>query len=783
MDFTEKWLATAAGFEVMAAARKLCAAGRVQAAAEEAGVFKGAVREGNRRLPVVLRVRGADEVENFCSCRMARTDGRICPHAAAVVLAWLGAAAAKSAGSGATSRKGTPVVPAASASAVATVRLEGSLEGLEAGIEEGPPSAVAELLRCGFVRSGGRLTLTGRDKVLAFLSADWPRLQRQNWTLHPGERLAAKMEGLVRLRPQATLRPAEAGWWNFHCDFGDAGGAPVLGWQQAQELAASGRKSVLLPDGRTGLLDPGVVDDIRETLRDLQPRSLTAGRWQVDGRGVEVLQRSVSDWTGEASELAAPPAVPLGELAGVVRPYQATGINWLAERGRRLGGGILADDMGLGKTLQVLAVLRHLGGTSLVVCPASLVFNWEEEARRFWPEVRVRRHTGPQRKVEAATFARHDLILTNYALLRLDVAALARFPWRAVVLDEAQHIKNPQAQNTKAAGQLRADCRFALTGTPLENSLTDLWSLADFVVPGILGSLADFREHTQTPLEKTGDPAVRTRLRRRLAPLMLRRTKAEVLTELPPKVEQVSHCELTESQARLYKNLLDGGWGEIEAMDRAADGRRRLAMFTLLLRLRQVCCDPRLLPGHQAGSEPSAKVELLRELISEAVDAGHRTLVFSQFASMLRLLEEELRVWGVGTCRLDGATVDREGEIRRFREEAGAGVFLISLKAGGTGLNLAMADHVIHFDPWWNPAVEDQASDRAHRLGQTRTVLVRKLVARGTVEERILKLQESKRQLAGDFLAEDGGPGSGTAGLSEGELEYLVRGGAAGLGS
>ena len=371
----------------------------------------------------------------------------------------------------------------------------------------------------------------------------------------------------------------------------------------------------------------------------------------------------------------------------------------------------------------------------------------EREAARFTPQLRVLAIEGPDRqRLFGAPIAEADLVITSYPLLRRDADRYREVEFAAAILDEAQHIKNPESQNAQSAGTIRARHRFALTGTPVENSVRDIWSLMHFLMPGYLGSRADFRERFEKEIEsQPGGPAHR-RLIKRLRPFVLRRTKREVIAELPEKIEQVAFCELNGTQRQVYTELMTATRRQVSELAGSKDqGKARILMLTALLRLRQACCDLRLLGlAEGAAAPPSAKVELLLELLSEALDGGHRVLIFSQFVSMLTILREALTAAGTEFCYLDGQTKDRAAEVDRF-QTGQVPAFLISLKAGGVGLNLTAADTVVHFDPWWNPAVEAQATDRAHRIGQDRVVTSYKLIARDTVEEKILALQQRKR--------------------------------------
>jgi SNF2 family DNA or RNA helicase len=470
---------------------------------------------------------------------------------------------------------------------------------------------------------------------------------------------------------------------------------------------------------------------------------------------------------------------PLGPLEDVLRPYQRQGVAWLQFLRENRFGGILADEMGLGKTLQTLAFIqschtnRKLSGPVLIVCPTSLVFNWVAEAKKFTPELKVLALHGAGRHERFKEIAQSNLIITTYALIRRDAERYRELEFDTLVLDEAQHIKNRQTQNALAVKALRADHRLVLTGTPLENSVLDLWSIFDFLMPGYLGSATDFRERYEQPITRDKDQAVQARLGRRLRPFILRRLKTEVAKDLPAKLEQVSFCELTDEQAEIYKQVLAVSRKEVMAAVGAQGlAKSKMIVLNALLRLRQICCDLRLLKIESAPftDDSSGKLAMFSELLEEAIDGGHRVLVFSQFVSMLTLLKERLTADTIEFCYLDGATTNRGAVVERFQGNANIPVFLISLKAGGVGLTLTGADTVVHFDPWWNPAVEDQATDRAHRIGQTRVVTSYKLIARGTVEEKILALQQRKRAIIKATL---GGEESLTDNLTWEEIQGL----------
>ncbi|HRE83147.1 MAG TPA: DEAD/DEAH box helicase [Opitutaceae bacterium] len=474
---------------------------------------------------------------------------------------------------------------------------------------------------------------------------------------------------------------------------------------------------------------------------------------------------------------------PLGSL---LRPYQHLGVAWLVHLYNHRLGGILADEMGLGKTLQALGLISAvLGGQTqldvpatpcLVVCPASLLENWRREAARFAPHLRVHVHHGQRRAESADRFSGIQLLITSYGTLVRDIKTFQGLEFACVIADEAQHAKNRRSQNAQALRALEARGRCLLTGTPLENSLDDLRSLFEFLMPGFLKPL---------PPGLRGDDRAwyDERLRAQTAPYILRRTKSSVAPELPPKIEQVIWCEFTPSQAELYRSVHEQTERALLELETggASEQAIRMATLTQLLRLRQVCCDPRLLkkstsdePATDDSAMDSAKLDAFRELLADALDEGHRLLVFSQFTSLLQLLRAELESQKIAFAYLDGAMSPRarQAEVDRFQSAERPPVFLLSLKAGGTGLNLTGADMVVHFDPWWNPAAEAQATDRAHRIGQTKVVTSYKLICSGSVEEKVLALQEEKRALLADvFEASD----AAAAKLSLTDLRDLLR--------
>ncbi|MDB4962413.1 MAG: SNF2-related protein [Myxococcales bacterium] len=449
-----------------------------------------------------------------------------------------------------------------------------------------------------------------------------------------------------------------------------------------------------------------------------------------------------------------PVATAAAGFVGELRPYQARGVDWLVFCRDAGLGCVLADDMGLGKTIQALAAIPGSGkGKTLVVSPTSVLFNWLAETRKFRPDLNISSYHGARRALDTTA----DVVLTSYPILRNDTDVLAAITWDTVILDESQTIKNPDSQVARAAYKLKAQWRVTLSGTPIENRLDELWSQLHFTNPGLLGGRADFADRWAEPIS-AGDGSTAARLRERIRPFVLRRMKTEVARELPPRTDAVMYVELEEAERVTYDAIRAATQREIVAMLEAGGGV--MAALEALLRLRQAACHTALLPqGLRGGDAPqiSSKLQRLMEALEDAVADGHRALVFSQWTSLLDLIEPHLEKAGIGYVRLDGSTVDRASVVNAFQSESGPPVMLLSLKAGGTGLNLTAADHVFLVDPWWNPAVEDQAADRAHRIGQDKPVMVYRMVARDTVEERILELQARKRALANAALSDAGG--------------------------
>ncbi len=507
------------------------------------------------------------------------------------------------------------------------------------------------------------------------------------------------------------------------------------------------------------LFDGKANNEIRLSRYDVARIDELAGmaRWQFKGMAaVTALANKLRDTSGIKAA-----TVPHG-FALQLRAYQMEGLSWLQYLREQGLAGILADDMGLGKTAQALAHLLlekqsgRMDKPSLVVLPTSLIFNWKREAERFAPQLRLLSLHGKERAEHFPMIPQHDVILTTYPLLWRDEQALAEHDYHLLILDEAQTVKNVASQAAQVVRKLNARHRLCLTGTPLENHLGELWAQFDFLLPGLLGTSKEFTKTWRTPIEKLGNKSRRDLLARRVKPFILRRRKQDVAQELPEKTLIVRSVELEGAQRDLYETVRTAMDQRVrEEIASKGFARSHIIILDALLKLRQVCCDPRLLKLTSAGKvKERAKLNLLMEMLPELVSEERRILVFSQFTSMLELIEAELAREKIDYVKLTGDTQNREEVVRRF-QDGEVPVFLISLKAGGVGLNLTAADTVIHFDPWWNPAVENQATDRAHRLGQTKNVFVYKLVVAGSIEEKILALQEKKAELAAGILSED----------------------------
>ena len=633
-----------------------------------------------------------------------------------------------------------------------------------------------------------------------FLTDKLPDLQEAGWrcVVEPGfGPRVAKSVGML----DARVSDAERG--SFSLDLGievDGARVPLLPilvrlMERGPDALRTVKDELVtsLDDGRVVRLPAervrrimAVMGDLIEAAADRSESALVLP--QGEAAAVLDLEELLTTRWQDAADVAAtverfrelPPIedVPLpAGFTATLRPYQQHGLNWLQHLRAHDLGGFLADEMGLGKTAQTIAHIaaEHAAGRLdrpvLVVVPTSLVANWQAELARFAPHLEVAVLHGQGREATRGRLDGVSVVLTTYAVLARDAEAMREIPWHIIVLDEAQAIKSPEAKATRAVCQLEARHRICLSGTPIENNLDELWSQFAFLQPGLLGDRRSFGKRFRSPIEKEGDPVRRGQLSRRIRPFILRRTKAEVAADLPPKETILRHITFGPEQRELYDTIRATLHDSVrDQLAELGPGQGRFVVLNALLKLRQACCDPRLVKLASGMSEaPSAKLETLMEMIEGMLPEGRRILIFSQFTSMLDLIKPRLNAARVPFVELRGDTRDRAEPVRAF--QAGeVPLFLISLKAGGRGLNLTAADTVIHYDPWWNPAVEDQASDRAHRIGQTKSVFVYKLVAADTVEERIIKLQERKAELAEIALDAE----VEATGLDAEDLEFLL---------
>jgi superfamily II DNA or RNA helicase len=647
--------------------------------------------------------------------------------------------------------------------------------------------AASRLARAGFEVenfSSGRWVMRGESSILAFLTQSLPIL-RQEWTIAEGERFGHVQKQVAIVSPKIEIIGSGEDWLSFDLSFQTSDGVSIPAAEVRRLLrsgngagkAAGGRRLVISGD-IAGVIDPLFAD---LDLRQENDHFVASAR---SGELVREIQNKISKSQKGSHEAAIFTFDPPTTLQAELRPYQALGAGWMLDRVQRFGGALLADDMGLGKTIQTIALIERLfedagddSGVVMVVATASLLGNWRAEFGRFAPARRVRILHGASRDAERAKVQPGDVILTSYGTLARDLAYHLKSDYRAVVVDEASLMRNPDTDHAKAVSKLRATYRIALTGTPIENGVKDLWSIFRFIQPGWLGGREDFKDRYETPLA-TGESAaaVIERLRIKISPFLLRRTKEQVAPELPSKLFIDEFCDLSADQQSVYKELLVEGRKRVDAIaDSGNKGAARMQMLTALLRLRQTCCDLALLGNERFNqlmvARRSAKLQRLLELIEEAVSGNHRMLIFSQFQTQLKEIEKCIAERGWQSLRLDGQSRNRQQLVDQFQRPDGPPVFLISLKAGGYGLNLTAADTVVHFDPWWNPAAEAQATDRAHRIGQTRPVTVYRLLTRGTVEEKVVRLQAKKRELASAI--DENGAGD-AAGWSMDELESML---------
>jgi non-specific serine/threonine protein kinase len=615
----------------------------------------------------------------------------------------------------------------------------------------------------------GKYNLRARIRTVDFLMRYIPRLANKGFEVYGEEKLTSVR--VNRSRPTISLNVSSGiDWFDVltTVNFGDI----QVSLREIRRAMQRKERYVKLADGTLGEIPADWLEryqhlfvlgrEVGDSLR-LESYHLSlidqllqeADQSQVDeafSQQVEHL-RNFSGIT--------PQELPQG-FVGELRPYQRTGYDWLHFLHEFKFGGCLADDMGLGKTVQVLVFLLSLRErkeserADLIVLPRSLLINWQRETARFTPDLKILEYHGNMRDKDTSIFDEYDLIVTTYGVMMRDITALRKYQFHYVILDESQAIKNPTAQTSKAARALRSDHRLVMTGTPVENSTFELWSQFAFLNPGLLGSMEYFKREFSTPIEKHADSTKADILRKIVYPFILRRTKDQVAPELPPRTERIIYSDMATAQRKLYNRTRDYFRGMLMGiLDSNGVDDARMKVLEGLLRLRQICNHPAMVEHEFRGS--SAKLDLLMETLETLQSEGHKALVFSQFVEMLKIVRKELDDRNIPYTYLDGRTNNRQERVDTFQNDPNIPFFLISLKAGGVGLNLTAADYVIHIDPWWNPAVEMQATDRTHRIGQEKPVFVYKMIVRESVEEKILQLQDNKRELVDQLISSDGG--------------------------
>ncbi|WP_240614519.1 DEAD/DEAH box helicase [Herpetosiphon llansteffanensis] len=627
----------------------------------------------------------------------------------------------------------------------------------------------SDLLRHGLKRGpqAGVATLRSGTTSASFLLTQVPKLAALNFSIYGEEALLSAR--VNRHTPSISFRVSSGIDW-FDLEAVVRFGETELDLTELRQAIRKRERYVKLADGSLGEIPEAwqaryrhlfALGEMQATTLRLAPAQITLLDeilHETDQVDQQFKQRSERLKTMDGIE---PQPLPAG-FDTILRPYQKAGYDWLHFLHEYGFGGCLADDMGTGKTIQTLVFLQSLvaGGqasaSNLLVMPRSLIFNWQREIARWTPDLRVLVHTDHGRSASVASFSNYDLVLTTYGTLLRDIDLFATYQFHYVVLDEAQAIKNPLSQTARAVRALRSAHRLSLSGTPVENSIMELWSQFAFLNPGMLGSLEHFRSEFATPIERDSDQQAAQLLRRMVNPFILRRTKDQVAPELPERNERILYCTMESAQHKLYQRYRDQYRAMLLSLiDEQGMNDSRIKVLEGLLRLRQICNHPRLFESTFRGQ--SAKFEQLLETLEILHAEGHKALIFSQFVQMLTILREQLDQRKLSYTYLGGKTQNRAAVVDRFQTDPSVQFFLISLKTGGVGLNLTAADYVIHIDPWWNPAVEQQATDRTHRIGQDKAVFIYKLIVRDSVEEKILQLQERKRALTDSIITSEQG--------------------------
>ncbi len=648
---------------------------------------------------------------------------------------------------------------------------------------------IQELSDMRFQPRSNKLWFMEPEEAITFLLDSYPSLI-ERWRVY-GEATLSRYNKVHKSSPiiSATVESNEKEKW-FSLDIEIEYDGQSLPLERIWRAWLKGKRYVQLKDGSYASLPESWLEKLAHKLKVLGLDPTKAPKHQFKQFEVPTLESILEDlpnthvdsfWTTLRENIknfteAKSVETPKG-LNATLRPYQLQGVSYMNFLREYSFGGILADEMGLGKTIQTLAFIQHMKnigatGPNLIVVPTSVLPNWDREASKFVPDLNRVIVYGTRRENIFKKINDADIVITTYALLRRDMEELEKFSFNAIILDEAQNIKNPNTITARSVRQIDSKIRLCLSGTPIENNLFELWSLFEFLMPGFLGSQHSFQRGIIKPI-KEGDSETLAYLRSRVKPFILRRTKAEVVKDLPPKIENITYCDLSEDQAELYSSLAKKLRDQVLAdVDEKGMAKSQMSILDALLKLRQICCHPRLLKLDMPGAAPSmtsGKFEAFKDMIIDIVEEGHKVLVFSQFVQMLHVIRNWLQMTGIPYCYLDGSSKDRLEQVDKFNNTPEIPIFLISLKAGGTGLNLTSADYVIHYDPWWNPAVESQATDRAHRIGQKKQVFSYKMICQNTVEEKILKLQEMKKGVAEAVI-----PGQDTwKSLTRDDLEML----------
>ena len=597
------------------------------------------------------------------------------------------------------------------------------------------------------------LMLNGAEDVLYFYSSILPALiEDKNIIVNLGERFYSLTKDIGLIKPQVRMTDSSSDWFEFEIDFQSSSG-DLISEDEIRKLINKGKYSKKSNSNKRLVLDKDRVDELFHTLGSTETKQRISGNKvlrSVSGKEALYIEDSLSKFGFRLPEVNN----PFNEFFeknfnGNLKPYQKEGVVWMNKRIMMNSGFILADEMGLGKTVQILALIASMNLDEekvLIICPTSLIYNWKTEVKKFLPESSIQLYHGIDR---GGVRVDSNIVISTYGTLLSDAIELSKAKFSMVVADEASYFKNDLTKTFKALESIDSNIKIALSGTPIENEISDLWSLMNIVNPNYLGSKENFKDYYVQ--EKSN-------FRHRVSPFVLRRLKKDVLKELPDKVEKTIFCDLSLEERGVYNNLLVSGKELISNLNKSPQGNETIQVLTLLLRLRQVCCDLRLIKNTKDRSFSSSKMNVLMNLIKNSISGGSKVIVFSQFVKMLKLIEAELKNESIPSYLLDGGTKSehRNQMVKDFQDFNNCTkVFLISLKAGGYGLNLTAADTVIHFDPWWNPSVENQATDRVHRIGQSKIVNCYKLITNNTVEEKILSLQDKKRNLINMAIDEE----------------------------